>query len=112
MGWPGIVPHRVHARVPRCIAVVAPQVARSKNPFEVLSRSFAPSIFGHKEVKEAMVLLLLGGVEKDLATGTHIRGYAGRAPACAFFATAAHPAAALRPRRRCGFGVRWAAIST
>ena len=76
MPLPMLTPNTPDA--PRCRP--PPQVAKNKNVFEVLSRSLAPSIFGQKEVKEAIVLLLLGGVEKDLATGTHIRGYVSPPP--------------------------------
>lgn len=49
-------------------------MARDPEFYERFSRSIAPSIFGHTDIKKAIACLLVGGSKKILADGLRIRG--------------------------------------
>lgn len=45
-----------------------------ENFYEILASSIAPEIFGHLDIKKALLLLLVGGVTKEMEDGMRIRG--------------------------------------
>eukprot|EP01061_Rhynchopus_euleeides_P013917 TRINITY_DN2417_c1_g1_i1.p1 TRINITY_DN2417_c1_g1~~TRINITY_DN2417_c1_g1_i1.p1 ORF type:complete len:819 (+),score=273.51 TRINITY_DN2417_c1_g1_i1:214-2670(+) len=49
------------------------KMAENKDVFKELSHAIAPSIFGHDQIKKAILLMMLGGVERNVGNH-HIRG--------------------------------------
>lgn len=50
------------------------RVATSEDPIGILSGSIAPEIFGHEDIKRALLLQLTSGVTRKLPDGMKIRG--------------------------------------
>lgn len=50
------------------------KISKRNDIFDILSQSLAPSIYGHDHIKRAVLLMLMGGVEKNLENGSHLRG--------------------------------------
>ena len=44
------------------------------NIYEKLARSIAHAIFGHEEIKKGILLLLMGGLNKETIEGVKLRG--------------------------------------
>ena len=49
-------------------------ICQDQDPYSRLAASIAPEIFGHEDVKKAMLLQLVGGVTRTLSDGMKIRG--------------------------------------
>jgi len=50
------------------------QAVRQGNLYETASKSIAPEIFGHEDVKKALLLVLVGSYTKQMKDGLKIRG--------------------------------------
>ena len=50
------------------------EISSRPDILQVISSSLCPSIYGSSFVKKALILQLLGGLERNLENGTHLRG--------------------------------------
>lgn len=50
------------------------KLARDPKIYSKLTNSIAPTIYGHTEIKEALALMLAGGVKKSRMDGTKVKG--------------------------------------
>lgn len=50
------------------------ELSQKKDLLDLLVRSMAPSVFGHEIVKRGLLLQLVSGIEKNLQSGTRLRG--------------------------------------
>ncbi|KAI5819412.1 MCM2/3/5 family-domain-containing protein [Pyronema omphalodes] len=50
------------------------ELRRHGNLYDTLAKSIAPEIYGHDDVKKCLLLLLIGGVTKEMGDGMRIRG--------------------------------------
>jgi len=50
------------------------QIVNQDDPINTLAQSLAPEIYGHQDIKKALLLQLVGGCERKLPDGMRIRG--------------------------------------
>lgn len=50
------------------------ELSESENIYDRLASSLAPEIFGHADVKKALLLCMVGGVTRHLKDGMKLRG--------------------------------------
>lgn len=72
--------------VPSNVLIAVPSLAVNPRPWalQLLAKSLAPSIYGHQRIKEGLVLMLMGGMERYV-NNSHIRCVLDaheHAPAC------------------------------
>jgi replicative DNA helicase Mcm len=50
------------------------EIAAKDDAYEILIDSFAPSLYGLRDIKEAVILQFFGGIHRAMPDGNHIRG--------------------------------------
>eukprot|EP01080_Neovahlkampfia_damariscottae_P009309 gene9309-1397_t len=69
-----MVGHQIQSPVMSAEDVVEiKKLSNENNVIDILSKSIAPSIYGHETIKKSLLLLLFGGMEKTISK-THLRG--------------------------------------
>ena len=61
-------------RLTREVEHLIDQAVADENIYTKLAKSLAPEIYGHLDVKKALLLQLVGGVSRNMKDGLSIRG--------------------------------------
>ena len=56
------------------IDLISNQKQKTPDIYSALAKSIAPEIYGMEDIKKALLLLLVGGVNKEMTDGMKIRG--------------------------------------
>jgi DNA replication licensing factor MCM7 len=59
----------------RQVREIIDQEESEQSLFHRISTSICPEIFGMEDIKQALLLLMIGGVTKDMKDGMKIRGH-------------------------------------
>jgi DNA replication licensing factor MCM7 len=59
---------------PEIVSQIQEMASDEHNFYDRLANSIAPEIYGHQDVKKILLLLLIGGVSKEVGDGMKIRG--------------------------------------
>ncbi|KAA1113873.1 Mcm2-7 hexameric complex component [Puccinia graminis f. sp. tritici] len=59
---------------PEIVSQIEEMANNEHNFYDRLANSIAPEIYGHQDVKKILLLLLIGGVSKEVGDGMKIRG--------------------------------------
>lgn len=59
---------------PEIVSQIEEMASDEHNFYDRLANSIAPEIYGHQDVKKILLLLLIGGVSKEVGDGMKIRG--------------------------------------
>jgi DNA replication licensing factor MCM7 len=59
---------------PEIVSQIEEMANDEHNFYDRLANSIAPEIYGHQDVKKILLLLLIGGVSKEVGDGMKIRG--------------------------------------
>ena len=55
-------------------ALLLQELSEKEDIYGILAASLAPEIFGHEDVKKALLLCMVGGVTRHLKDGMKLRG--------------------------------------
>ena len=71
---PETTPEEVEASFPREVTAALQRMGKRPDIYHALARCVAPGVYGHEDVKKAVLLMLVGGVNKTTAEGIRLRG--------------------------------------
>jgi DNA replicative helicase MCM subunit Mcm2 (Cdc46/Mcm family) len=71
---PDVTPEEVEMSYPKEVAAAIKRMGARPDIYPALARCIAPGVYGHEDIKKAVLLMLVGGVNKVTSEGIRLRG--------------------------------------